>query len=279
MNKQYALIDSGDQNKLERFGEYLIVRPCSQAIWRPKLSGEEWKKADVVFTRESGNEWKGGRPLPAAWFLEIENIKFKLSATDFGHLGVFPEHALFWKWMIPLIQKQKKQVRVLNLFAYSGGATLAAAMAGAKVCHLDASKGMVAWARENAALNGLQDAPIRWIVDDAVKFLKRELKRNSRYDAIILDPPTFGRGNRGEVFKIERDLNELLFLCRDILSVDPLFVLLSSHTPGMTPVVMRHLMEQMMEGKGGSFEAAELILPAEKGRDVPCGSYAKWSSV
>jgi len=279
MDKQYALIDSGDQNKLERFGKYLIIRPCSQAMWQPKMSAEAWKKADALFTRDSGNQWKGSNTLPPSWIVELEGIQFKLSATDFGHLGIFPEHALFWQWMAPLIRNQKREVRILNLFAYSGGATLAAAKAGAKVCHLDASKGMVAWARENAALNGLKDAPIRWIVDDALKFLKREAKRNSRYDAIILDPPTFGRGNRGEVFKIERDLNELLSLCRGVLSEDPLFVLLSSHTPGMTPVVMRHLMDQMMDGKKGRCEAEELVLPAEKGRDVPCGSYAKWTGL
>lgn len=252
----YALVDSGDQKKLERFGKFTLVRPCSQALWKPKLSQEEWRRADASFSREEG--WHRSSPLPASWAIEWQGLRFKIAPTDFGHLGIFPEHAQIWNWATEQIRGAKKGVQLLNLFAYSGGATLACAQAGAQVCHLDASKGMVTWARENAELNAMEGLPIRWIVDDALKFLKREQSRGRRYDAIILDPPTFGRGNRGEVFKIERDIGELLALCRSLLSDEPLFVALTTHTPGMTPTVMYRLLEQMM-GKG-NIEAGEMVL-------------------
>jgi 23S rRNA (cytosine1962-C5)-methyltransferase len=271
----YSLVDSGNLQKLERFGDYLIVRPCAQAFWAPRLIKGEWERADAVFSRDGGNKWAVQKKLPAEWMVEIEKVRFKIAPTDFGHLGVFPEHSVLWKWMVPLIKQRSEQPNILNLFAYSGGATLAAAQAGAKVCHLDASKGMVSWARENAALNGLSGAPVRWIVDDVSKFLARELKRGQRYDGIILDPPSFGRGNQGEVFKIERDLGQLLLSCKRLLSDDPLFVLLSSHTPGMTPLVMQHLMTQMMDGMKGSVESGEMIIPSAF--SLPCGSYARWS--
>ncbi|MBI2810899.1 MAG: class I SAM-dependent methyltransferase [Candidatus Melainabacteria bacterium] len=273
MSEKYALLDSGDQQKLERFGEYTIVRPCSQALWRPALSKDIWDKADASFSREGGNAWKFKKKLPESWHAEVEGVRFKISPTDFGHLGVFPEHSLLWKPMREAI-RSRKEPSILNLFAYSGGATLAAAQAGAKVCHLDASKGMVAWARENAALNRLTDAPIRWIIDDATKFLQREIKRGVRYDGIILDPPSFGRGSRGEVFKIEQDIHVLLELCRQLLSENPLFLAFTTHTPGMTPIVMGHLLRQKL--KGGRIETGEMILPAEKGIEVPAGSFARW---
>ena len=202
-----------------------------------------------------------------------------LAPTDFGHLGIFPEHSMLWAKMGDLIRAQATPPNVLNLFAYSGGATLAAAKAGAKVCHLDASKGMVSWARDNAALSGLQGAPIRWIVDDVLKFLSREKRRGVRYDGIILDPPSFGRGAQGEVFKIERDIHEILASCRELLSDKPLFVFLTTHTPGMTPLVMRYLLEQMMRGKQGNIASGEMIIPAQNGSDLPSGSYAAWTYV
>jgi 23S rRNA (cytosine1962-C5)-methyltransferase len=275
-SEKYALLDSGDQQKLERFGDYLIARPCSQALWRPTLSKEHWEKADAQFSRDGGNSWNSKKKLPDSWIAEIEGVRFKIAPTDFGHLGVFPEHSLLWKSMKEAIRKQKTPPQILNLFAYSGGATLAAAQAGARVCHLDASKGMVAWARENAEINQLSSAPIRWIVDDVVKFLKREIKRGNKYEGIILDPPSFGRGSQGEVFKIERDIHEILHLCRDVLSENPLFVYFTTHTPGMTPIVMGHLLRQKMQGLGGSIETGEMILPSEKGIEIPSGSYAKW---
>lgn len=278
MQKKYLLLDSGNQQKLEQFGDYLIVRPCSQALWLPSLSKSEWDRADASFSREEGNGWSFKKKLPDSWLVEIEGIRFKISLTDFGHLGVFPEHSLLWKSMKEIICKQNKAPQILNLFAYSGGATLAAAQAGAIVCHLDASKGMVSWARENAANNQLTTAPIRWIIDDAVKFLKREIKRGIRYEGIILDPPSFGRGSKGEVFKIERDIHELLHLCRELLSENPLFFLFTTHTPGMTPIVMSHLMQQTMQNRSGHIEKGEMILPSAHGINVPSGSFARWIS-
>lgn len=275
-SEKYALLDSGDQQKLERFGNYLIVRPCSQALWRPMLPKEHWERADAQFSRDGGNAWNWKKKLPDSWIAEIEGVRFKIAPTDFGHLGVFPEHSLLWKSMKEIIARQKTPPQILNLFAYSGGATLAAAQAGARVCHLDASKGMVAWARENAELNQLSSAPIRWIVDDVVKFLKREIKRGNRYDGIILDPPSFGRGSQGEVFKIERDIHEILQLCCAVLSENPLFLIFTTHTPGMTPIVMGHLLRQKMQSFNGHIETAEMILASEKGIAIPSGSFAKW---
>ena len=275
MKDKYSLLDSGDQQKLERFGEYVIVRPCSQALWKPMLAKEVWDRADAFFSRDGGNTWTFKKKLPGVWFSEVEGVLFKISPTDFGHLGVFPEHSLLWKPMKELIAK-RKEAHILNLFAYSGGATLAAAQAGAKVCHLDASKGMVAWARENAEINKLKSAPIRWIVDDAVKFLRREIKRGVRYDGIILDPPSYGRGSQGEVFKIEKDIHDLLYLCRQLLSLNPLFLIFTTHTSGMTPIVMGHLMRQKMQDMSGRIETGEMILPSEKSFSIPLGSFARW---
>ncbi|WP_068471167.1 class I SAM-dependent methyltransferase [Candidatus Protochlamydia phocaeensis] len=278
----YALIDSGEGRKLERFGPYLLSRPCSQAVWKPQLSMQEWNKADAFFSREQENKWTWLKRLPEKWQIEVAEIIFKISPTDFGHLGIFPEQRDFWEWIQTTLKpfaSSKQKPRVLNLFAYSGGSTLAAAKAGAAVCHLDASKGMVAWARENAALNQLEQAPIRWIVEDVKKFLARELKRGSRYDAIILDPPTFGRGAKGELFKIEDEIVPLLNDCRKLLSDQPLFVLFSCHTPGFSPLVMQHLLNQAMEGMKGHIEVGEMILTGHNGAfDVPSGTYARWAA-
>lgn len=262
----YFLIDSGNQKKFERFGNQTIVRPCSQALWKPTLLS--WDGADAHFSRLEGKGWEGR--LPHSWVIEHDGLKFKIAPTDFGHLGVFPEHSFLWSWAADLIQEGAS---VLNLFAYSGGATLAFARAGAQVCHVDASQGMVKWARENAALNGLEDKPIRWIVDDAIKFLQREIKRGRKYDGILLDPPSFGRGAQGEVFKIERDIGPLLQLCKALLSDKPLFLACSNHTNGLSPMVMGHLFEEILPGKA---EVGELFLSAQQGRDVPTGSYARW---
>lgn len=275
MAEKYSLVDSGDQQKLERYGDFLIARPCSQALWRPSLPKSDWDRADAHFSRDGGNAWNFKTKLPESWIAEVEGLRFKIAPTDFGHLGVFPEHSLLWKSMKEAC-KRKESPLVLNLFAYSGGATLAAAQAGAKVCHLDASKGMVSWARENAELNCLNSAPIRWIVDDAAKFLRREIKRGVRYDGIILDPPSFGRGSKGEVFKIERDIHDLLYLCRQLLCENPLFLIFTTHTPGMTPLVMGHLVGQKMQGLNGRIETGEMILPSDTKIDIPCGSYARW---
>lgn len=274
----YELIDSGCGRKLEKFGPYLLVRPCSQAVWQPLLPEKEWKKADAIFSRDQENKWTYLRQLPEQWQIESAEILFKVSPTDFGHLGIFPEQTQSWEWIQKIVKTgSKEKPRVLNLFAYSGGSTLAAAKAGAAVCHLDASKGMVSWARENAVLNKLEHAPIRWIVEDVKKFLMRERKRGSRYEGIILDPPSFGRGSKGELFKIEEDIIGLLQDCRELLSDHPLFVLFSCHTPGFSPLVMQHLLTQQMHGVKGKIEAGEMALNGmAKTFDVPSGTYAKW---
>ncbi len=261
MKNDYELLDSGDGRKLERFGKYVLARPCSQAMWRPTLSPAEWRAADASFDREDGNNWHGRANLPKEWQIETVGIRFKLGGTDFGHLGIFPEQRAQWKWIREMVGKRKREgrnVSALNLFAYSGGSTLAAALGGAETCHLDASKGMVEWARENARLNGLAEAPIRWIVDDAHKFMKREIRRGRKYDAIILDPPTFGRGAGGEMYKIERDLKETLSLVRDLLSETPLFVLFSSHTPGLSQIVAENILTQLFPS--AKLESGEMLL-------------------
>lgn len=270
MNQSYELIDSGEGLKLEQFGQFRLVRPCAQAMWPRRLPLPVWNQADAVFSREGGNRWQIRTALPKEWVAVIKGVKFKISPTDFGHVGVFPEHSVWWEEMDRLVRK--RPCSVLNLFAYSGGATLAAARAGAKVCHLDASKGMVGWARENAALNQMEQAPIRWIVDDVMKFLQREEKRGVRYDGIILDPPSFGRGSRGEIFKIESDLLPILRKCRHLLSDNPLFVFLTTHTPGMTPLVMHRLLSEMMGGSA-QISSGELVI----GDALPSGCYAKWT--
>lgn len=268
MKDDYELIDSGDGRKLERFGRYVIARPCSQAMWRPSLPESEWRRADASFDREEGNRWHGRGNLPKEWNIETAGVKFKLGGTDFGHLGIFPEQRAQWRWIREAAAPEAGgSVSALNLFAYSGGSTMAAALAGAEVCHLDASRGMVEWARENAALNALAAHPIRWIVDDAHKFMRREVRRNRRYDCIILDPPTFGRGAGGEMYKIERDLKETLGLVKDLLSVRPRFVLFSSHTPGLSRIVAENILGQLFDG--AEISSGEMLL---EGNSLSCPS-------
>ena len=270
MKDDYELLDSGDGRKLERFGAYTLARPCSQALWRPSLPASEWARADASFDREDGNRWHNRAGIPKSWEIETAGIRFKLGGTDFGHLGIFPEQRAQWRWIRETVAAAKASGRapsLLNLFAYSGGSTLAAALGGAEVCHLDASKGMVEWARENAKLNGLAASPIRWIVDDAHKFMQREIRRGRRYDAIVLDPPSFGRGAGGEMYKIERDLKETLALAKELLSDAPLFVLFSSHTPGLSPVVAENILSQLLPES--RTEKGEMLL---EGKSLPCPS-------
>lgn len=262
----YELLDSGGEKKLERFGKYCLIRPCPQAVWRPKHDAL-WGEADALFSREK--RWVKRVEIEESWEVKIGGVRLSLSLTDFGHLGVFPEHAELWHPLRSLIEAPMK---ILNLFAYSGGASLAAAQEGAEVCHLDASKGMVDWGKKNAKLNQLQNAPIRWIVDDAMKFLKREIRRGSFYDGILLDPPTFGRGAKGEVFKIERDLIELLDLCHAALSKKRRFLLLSCHTPGITSLVLKQTLAQVTGEQG--IDMGELRLSSPGSFIIPSGCYA-----
>ncbi len=277
----YELLDSGAFQKLERFGSVVLSRPCAQAVWQQTLPKAEWQKVTATFFRDGGNQWRGRDKLPETWSIEVDGTKFQLSSTDFGHLGIFPEQRDQWRRIretcAEYAKRHDRPARVLNLFAYSGGSTLAAALAGAEVCHVDASKGMVDWARKNAALNGLEEKPVRWIVDDVTKFLERELRRERQYDLLILDPPSYGRGAKGEVFKIENDLPPLLALLGKLLSPQPLGVLLSCHTPELTPISLHHLLQQQFGRISGKVEHGEMQLRgAVNVLPVPSGSFAWW---
>lgn len=278
----YELLDSGNGRKLERFEDIVLARPCAQAVWRSQKPDSIWRGAHSSFDRIDQKGWNGKTRLPENWEFESHGVRFMLKTTDFGHLGVFPEQRPFWAWIRSTVKAAHEQLgkspRVLNLFAYSGGSTLAAAQGGGQVCHLDASKGMVQWARENAALNGLESAPIRWIVEDVTKFLQREIKRGVFYDAIILDPPSFGRGSKGEIFKIEEEINELLKIVNSLLSSTPCFVLFSCHTPGFTPIAMRQLLQQNISHTG-TIQEGEMTLSSDAETSqcvIPSGTYALW---
>lgn len=279
----YELLDSGDGFKLERFGKYVLSRPAGQAIWHRQGDEKLWRSAHAQFVRKTGQEESFRSSLPEQWNAEVEQIRFHLSLTGFGHLGVFPEQQAMWSWLRQLIRRGQAQdgrtYQVLNLFAYTGGSTLAAAQAGAEVCHLDASRGMVDRARENAELNGLSDANIRWIIDDVNKFLRREERRNRRYDGIIADPPSFGRGLKGEVFKIQQQLLQLLELCRAVLSDDPAFLLLTCHTHEYSETVLRNVLQQQMALYSGSIDSGEMLLTGQPHvYPLPCGVYTRWMS-
>ena len=280
----YQFIDSGEHRKLERFGAFLIDRPAPSAIWKKNLPLKLWQSADLIFNRQELNRWQTNGSIPSQWITQLDQLLFKIMPTDFGHLGLFPEHHFFWEWIRATLKKAAstslKKPNLLNLFAYSGGATLAAAQAGAEVCHLDASKGMIAWAIENAKLNHLEKAPIRWIIDDVMKFLKREIKRGKKYEGIILDPPSFGRGNKGELFKIEEQLIPLLEACKELLSEQPLFLILSCHTPSFTPLSLAQLLRQIVGDLGGEIDSGEMALKsAEQTFILPSGAFARWQNV
>lgn len=282
LSEDYELIDSGDGRKYERFGQVRLVRPCAQAIWRPGKESGQWLEADAYFDRLEGNRWRVERKLPEQWTITVSGIRLKLSATDFGHLGIFPEQRDLWTWIAALVEKAKRttgrEVSVLNLFAYSGGSTLAAAKAGAQVWHVDASKGMVKWARENAELNGLGKAPIHWIVEDVNRYLDREIRRGKKYDAIILDPPTFGHGPRKEIYKIDEKLSLTVEKCWRLMSDNPLFILLSSHTPSCTPVALANILRYFTrEYPESCIEHGEMLLTGLEGvLPVPNGTFARW---
>ncbi len=278
--KEYRLLDTGDGERLEKWGPYTLVRPDPQVIWHTEKS-KQWDKADATYRRSKtgGGAWNQNS-LPAEWNINYGNLRFVLRPMGFKHTGLFPEQAVNWDWFSELIRKADRPVKVLNLFAYTGGATIAAAAAGASVCHVDAAKGMVAQAKENAALSGLADAPIRYIVDDCKKFVEREIRRGNRYDAIIMDPPSYGRGPGGEVWKIEDSVDSLIELCVQVLSDKPLFFLVNSYTTGLSPLTMKYIIDVRLSSKAGGFcEASEIALPVEStGGFLPCGSSARWQN-
>lgn len=276
----YELLDSGDGRKLEQVGPYRLVRPASQALWAPSRPSEYWETAAARYRRGpsgSGSWHRNKADLPSAWTLTYCGLPLHVRLTDFGHLGFFPEHGPHWQWLRERIAAAKRPVSVLNAFAYTGSTTLAAAAAGAQVVHLDAAEGIVAWARENARLAGLADAPIRWIVEDITRFLGREVKRGNRYDAIILDPPSFGRGPKGEVWKLARDLNPLLELCRQVLSASPLAVVLSTHTPGITPLVLENMLADALALDRRHLRSMEMLIAQAGGPGgLPSGAVVRW---
>jgi 23S rRNA (cytosine1962-C5)-methyltransferase len=282
----YELLDSGNGAKLERFGPYTFVRPEHQAIWRPAWSDERWKSAQAVFQATSGDEmggrWQFRKPVDS-WVMAYKCIRFRAQVTSSRHLGVFPEQAANWDWMGALIQRERIQnadrpIHVLNLFGYTGLATLAAAQAGAKVTHVDASKKSVAWARENQSLSKLEDCPIRWIVDDALKFVQREARRQVRYDGILLDPPKFGRGPKGEVWECLEMLPNLLGTCRSILTSQPLFIVITAYAIRTSALSLYNALNEMVSGIGGKIEAGELVVyERSAGRALATAIFARWT--
>ena len=278
--KDYRLIDASDGEKLESWGGVRLVRPDPQVIWKtPK--GQGWKNADAVYHRSQrgGGEWEYKKKLPESWTVSYRELSFNIRPTGFKHTGLFPEQAVNWDLMDGLIKNAGRPINVLNMFAYTGGATLACAAAGASVCHVDASKGMVQWARENAAKSGLSDKPVRWIVDDCEKFVEREIRRGKKYDAVIMDPPSYGKGPSGEVWKLEDSIYELVRLTCGVLSDNPLFFLLNSYTTGLSPSVMSYILGIILTPRfGGTVSADEIGLPVEaSGLVLPAGSTAVWT--
>ena len=283
--KDYELLDAADGERLERWGKYILIRPDPQVIWHGNgHSASEWKRADGVYrrSRSGGGEWVVNR-LPQEWNINYGNLRFILKPMGFKHTGLFPEQAANWDWFSGLIRNavaDGRKIKVLNLFAYTGGATVAAAEAGASVCHVDAAKGMVAQAKQNAALSGLADAPIRYIVDDCLKFVEREIRRGNRDDGSIIDPPSYGRGPTGEIWKIEDSADGLVHLSASLLSDKPLFFLINSYTTGLSPLTMKYILDRhVTDVCGGISEASELALPVKStGGMLPCGASARWSA-
>ena len=276
----YELIDATAGNRLERWDKAVLVRPDPQVVWKREPADPRWQQADGVYHRsaQGGGRWEMRRRLPEKWTIRWGELTLVVSPTGFKHTGVFPEQAVNWEWYQKKIAAAGRPIRVLNLFGYTGGATLACAAAGASVCHVDASKGIVAWARENAAASGLTDRPIRWIVDDCAKFVAREIRRGSFYDAIIMDPPSYGRGPGGEVWKLEDNIYDLMTLCEGVLSKDPLFVAVNSYTTGLSPAVMEYILKTgLVPMYGGRTWCDEIGLPVSAtGGVVPCGATAVW---
>lgn len=278
----YELLDCGDGERLERWGKYILVRPDPQAIWHPSNPSDyRWKNYDARYIRSSsgGGHWENRR-LPAQWSINYGSLQFKIKPMNFKHTGVFTEQAANWDFTQSAIKSAGRHINVLNLFAYTGGATLAAAAAGASVCHVDAAKNMVAQAKENASLSGLQDAPIRYIVDDCKKFIERELRRGHSYDGIIMDPPSYGRGPSGEIWRFETDIYDFVALTARLLSDNPLFFILNSYSAGLSPAAMNYIVSDVICKKHGGFaQSSELGLPvAASGLALPAGSTVRWTA-
>lgn len=278
---EYELIDSSDGEKLERWGKYILRRPDPQAVWSHKISSAPWNKTDATYHRSAsgGGKWQFfNKSLPQSWKINYHDLTFNIKPMGFKHTGLFPEQAVNWDWFSGLISKENRPINVLNLFAYTGGATVAALKAGASVCHVDASKGMVSWAKENVIASGLGDKPVRYIVDDVVKFVQREFRRGRKYDAVIMDPPSYGRGPSGEVWKIENELFHLVTECVKILSEKPLFFLINSYTTGLSAQILTNILTMTLCSIfGGNVSSDEIGLPiTAQNLILPCGISGRW---
>lgn len=278
--KEYELIDTSSGERLERWGDKILIRPDPQIIWKTPKNNPLWRKADARYHRSNsgGGKWEVYKKLPDVWNVSYNDIVFGVKPMGFKHTGIFPEQAVNWDFVINKIRSSQRQLNVLNLFAYTGGATLACLKAGAKVCHVDASKGMVQWAKENANLSGVADRPVRWIVDDCVKFVQREIRRGNKYDGIIMDPPSYGRGPGGEIWKLEEQLFPLVELCSQVLSENAVFMILNSYTTGLSPAVMQYLLGVTIAKRfSGDVSSEEIGLKvSDTGLSLPCGSTAIW---
>ena len=278
--KEYELIDTSSGERLERWGDKILIRPDPQIIWNTNKENKYWKKAHARYHRSKsgGGSWEVYSKLPQVWKVAYKDIVFGVKPMGFKHTGIFPEQAVNWEFVDRIIRSEKRQLNILNLFAYTGGATLACLKAGAKVCHVDASKGMVSWAKENAQLSNAEDCPVRWIVDDCVKFVQREIRRGNRYDGIIMDPPSYGRGPGGEVWKLEEQLFPLVEICSKLLDKDSKFFILNSYTTGLSPSVMQYMLGVTLQQRfGGEVSADEIGLrTTQTGLVLPCGSTAIW---
>ena len=276
--KDYEVLDTGDGEKLERWRDIILRRPDPQAIW-PKQKSEIWTRADAHYHRsqKGGGEWEFFKKLPDRWSVHYGALEFYVRPTGFKHTGLFPEQAVNWDWMAGLIRKSNRPIKVLNLFGYTGGATLACAAAGAKVTHVDAAKGMVQWAGENRKLAKIDETRVRWIVDDAVKFVEREARRGNTYEGILMDPPSYGRGPGGEVWKLENELYSLVSACEKVLARDALFMLINSYTTGLQPAVLNNMLTMTVaRTRSGKVIADEIVLPVTAGGVLPCGASGRW---
>lgn len=279
--KDYELLDCSDGERLERWGSVILIRPDPQVIWKTPKKHPLWKKADARYFRSStgGGHWEILRNMPDVWQINYKDLSFNIKTMGFKHTGIFPEQAVNWDYTAQLIRDTHRPVKVLNLFAYTGGATVACLKAGAQVVHVDASKGMVAWAKENALASGVADKPVRWIVDDCIKFVQREIRRGNKYDIIIMDPPSYGRGPGGEVWKLENEIYNFAELCIQLLSDNPLMVLINSYTTGLSPAVMEYILGAVVSPKyNGKLFSGEIGLPVtQTGMVLPCGASSIWT--
>ena len=276
--KDYEILDMANGEKLERWGDIVLIRPDPQIIWKNKSKPELWKKANAHYHRSKsgGGEWEYIKNIPKVWQIKYKNLKFNLKPMGFKHTGLFPEQAVNWDFMISKIKNAGREIKVLNLFAYTGGATVACLSAGASVCHVDSSKGMTAWAKENVASSGLANKPVRFIIDDVIKFVQREMRRGNKYDAIVMDPPSYGRGANGEVWNIEESLYTLVELCTKVLSDKPLFFLINSYTTGLSPTILANILSMTIKKKG-KITSGEVGLPMKDSKLIlPCGIYGRW---